>query len=278
MLPSCLLEGQPDRSPGSLRGHEAERLEPQCDDICSHHCLLEGQRDKKDLGSLRGHETERLEAQRDSILCSRQCSCEGPADKEAELSAARGDHVHTPIFLARRATRKKARGVLADTKPSGLNHSVITYNALVSACEGQADRESHARLRKVKQSRCSRMESPTALLSVLVQKEEQREKASLVFPSMKQSGLRPDVIPYSALARACTKGNQTARALEVFAGMQQNSLKPNVITYSSLISACENGDHTKRPWMYPSQRQWSLSANVIAGGAVISVCSKGNQT
>ena len=58
---------------------------------------------------------------------------------------------------------------------------------------------------------------------------------------MRQRGLEPDVITYSAAISACEKGSQWERALELLDEMRQRGLEPDVITYSAAISACEKG-------------------------------------
>ena len=58
---------------------------------------------------------------------------------------------------------------------------------------------------------------------------------------MKQQGMVPNVITYSALISACEKGKQPERALELFEAMKRQGVVPNVITYNALISACEKG-------------------------------------
>ena len=64
---------------------------------------------------------------------------------------------------------------------------VVTFNALISACE----------------------------------KAKQPERALEVFDAMQQQGVVPNVITYNALISACEKGKQPERALEVFQAMQR---------------------------------------------------------
>ena len=64
---------------------------------------------------------------------------------------------------------------------------VITYNALISACE----------------------------------KGKQPERVMELFEAMNHKGVVPDVITYSAVISACEKGKQPERALEVFQAMQR---------------------------------------------------------
>ena len=55
---------------------------------------------------------------------------------------------------------------------------------------------------------------------------------------MKNSGIEPDVISYSAAISACEKGGRWEQALEVFDEMRSRGVEPNVITYTSAMSAC----------------------------------------
>jgi pentatricopeptide repeat domain-containing protein 1 len=89
---------------------------------------------------------------------------------------------------------------------------VITYSALISACE----------------------------------KGAQWQRAMEVFKEMKTAGVKPDDITYSALISACEKGAQWQRAMEVFKEMKAAGVKPDAITYSALISACEKGAQWQR--------------------------------
>ena len=57
------------------------------------------------------------------------------------------------------------------------------------------------------------------------------------FDEMRQQGLKPDVITYSALISAFEKGKVPERALKVFEAMEQQDVVPLVITYNALISA-----------------------------------------
>ena len=55
---------------------------------------------------------------------------------------------------------------------------------------------------------------------------------------MRQKGIEPNVITYSALIRACAKGEQPQKAQELLQEMRQRGLEPDMITYSALTSAC----------------------------------------
>eukprot|EP00931_Biecheleriopsis_adriatica_P095279 TRINITY_DN6891_c0_g1_i10.p1 TRINITY_DN6891_c0_g1~~TRINITY_DN6891_c0_g1_i10.p1 ORF type:complete len:126 (-),score=29.61 TRINITY_DN6891_c0_g1_i10:130-462(-) len=74
-------------------------------------------------------------------------------------------------------------------KQSGLQPDVITFNALISACE----QGNHS------------------------------EKALEIFAEMRQRGLQPNVITYDSLVRAGQKANTRELAMNVFAEMQQET-------------------------------------------------------
>jgi pentatricopeptide repeat protein len=60
---------------------------------------------------------------------------------------------------------------------------------------------------------------------------------------MKERGIEPNAITYSAAISACEKGDgQWEMALELLNEMKERGIEPNVITYSAAISACEKGD------------------------------------
>ena len=64
---------------------------------------------------------------------------------------------------------------------------------------------------------------------------------------MRQKGLVPDLITYSAASGAREKTKQPDKALELLAEMQRIGLAPYVITRNATISACERaGSLTKQ--------------------------------
>merc|ERR1712226_1283361 len=77
----------------------------------------------------------------------------------------------------------------------GLQPDVITYSALISACE----------------------------------KACEPEKALELFVEMQRRGLQPDVITYSALISACGKACKPEKAHELFAEMQGRGLQTDGI-------------------------------------------------
>ena len=59
---------------------------------------------------------------------------------------------------------------------------------------------------------------------------------------MKEAGIQPNTITYSAAISACEKGNQWKEALALLSKMKQEDIKADTITYNAAISACEKGN------------------------------------
>ena len=83
----------------------------------------------------------------------------------------------------------------------GLAPNVITYNAVISACE----------------------------------KGRECQEALELFKDMQTRGLTPNVITYNAVISACEKGRECQEALRLFNEMQTRGHAPNIITYSAII-------------------------------------------
>ncbi|KAK9161750.1 hypothetical protein Syun_008091 [Stephania yunnanensis] len=60
-----------------------------------------------------------------------------------------------------------------------------------------------------------------------------------VFDSMKELGLRPNLVTYNAVIDACAKGGaEFSRALEFLDEMVKNGVQPDRITFNSLLAVC----------------------------------------
>ena len=95
----------------------------------------------------------------------------------------------------------------------GVMTNVITYSALISACE----------------------------------KGNQPEQALGLLQEMVDQLLIPNVVSFSACISASEKGKQWERALEVVETMQRQVVMPNVITHNAYISASEKGKQPVMP-------------------------------
>ena len=88
--------------------------------------------------------------------------------------------------IGKRRQWRRALQLFHSMQRHGVVPDVITYSALISACE----------------------------------KGNEPDRALKLFEAMKQQGIVPDVIIYNALISACEKGQQPERALELFEAMK----------------------------------------------------------
>ncbi|MBW8831171.1 MAG: hypothetical protein JF606_17460 [Burkholderiales bacterium] len=135
--------------------------------------------------------------------------------------------------------------VKAMVEQAGVDPDVITYNALISACE----------------------------------KAGKVERALEIFEGMRAAGIIPNVITYSALISACEKAGKVKTALKFFDGMRAAGIIPNVITYSALISACEKAGQAELALkIFDDMRAAGIIPNVITYNALISACVRGGHS
>jgi pentatricopeptide repeat domain-containing protein 1 len=66
----------------------------------------------------------------------------------------------------------------------------------------------------------------------------QVDVASSLLESMQSSGVRPDVVSYTCVIRACEKGGAWERGLALLKQMVERRLNPDSQTYNSVIRAC----------------------------------------
>ena len=86
--------------------------------------------------------------------------------------------------------------------------------------------------------------------------------ALTLLQEMKDSGITPDTITFSAAISACEKagGNDAmTNALTLLQEMKDSGIKPNTITYKAAISACEKeGGNDDDTCPYPFKRNEKL--------------------
>ena len=104
------------------------------------------------------------------------------------------------------------------------------------------------------------------------------QHACLLFSSLPEAKLQPDVKSFNAAVSACEKGGQWQQAANYIARMPSANIQPNVITYSSGISACEKGGQWQQALnLFDSMQEAGVQPNVITYSAVISAFEKGGQ-
>ena len=83
----------------------------------------------------------------------------------------------------------------------GIKPTIVTYSALISACE----------------------------------KGQDLTKALQLSEDLQRQGIKPTIVTYNALISACEKGEQPERAHKVFEVMQRKGVVPNAISIDSFI-------------------------------------------
>lgn len=75
----------------------------------------------------------------------------------------------------------------------------------------------------------------TRLLQALTRAKPNADAAFEVWEEMKQAGVKPDLVSYNFLLRACHLGGRAADALDLFKEMLDAGIAPSRVTYSHMI-------------------------------------------
>jgi pentatricopeptide repeat domain-containing protein 1 len=134
-------------------------------------------------------------------------------------------------------------------KAAGVQPTVITYSAVISACE----------------------------------KGAQWQRAVEVFEEMETARVKPDDITYNALISACEKGAQWERAVEVFEEMKAAGVQPTDYTSNPLINVLWRGGQRRtavdlymvasQAGVYPLQAERSLNMIDLHGTSAGAACA-----
>ena len=136
-----------------------------------------------------------------------------------------------------------ALGLLSVISLARLVPDIISFNSLMSACEGH-----------------------WAFAVDLLGRVE------------KQGCESPNVITYSTVINACDKGSCWFVALFILETMQKRVVLPNVVTFSSAISRCaEGGRWDIAIFLLISMAAWRVDRNVISYNCAISACEATGQ-
>merc|ERR1712232_1430614 len=98
---------------------------------------------------------------------------------------------------------------------------------------------------------------------------------------MKECGVLPNVVSYSAAVAACESCEQWAEALNVVARLVDTDSglhTPDAFTYHAAMSACEKGGEWERTgeWLAEMRRK-SVESSDWTYNAIVSACQKGGQ-
>lgn len=160
-------------------------------------------------------------------------------------------------------------------KREGVRPTVVTFSALISACEkGQQWKLALAVLDEMKSTFGPNVIAYSAAISAL-SKGQQWEKAWELFCEIEQSGEKLSVVTYNATMTALEKGLQWQRALDLFDEMKYKNMAVTVVSYGSAISACEKGYQWRQCLEYLDEMtERKIPKNVIIFGAAMSCMEK----
>ncbi len=175
------------------------------------------------------------------------------------------------------ANYQDAIRLLNNLTDAGITPNVITYNAVISACEkgGKAE-EALEIFKAIPVGITLDVITYTAVISACG-KGGKAEKALEIFNKMLDAGITPNVITYNAVISACGKGGKAEKALEIFKAIPVG-IPLNVIIYNAVISACEKGGKAEEALeIFNKMPDAGITPNVITYNAVISACEKGGK-
>lgn len=211
------------------------------------------------------------------MLSSAVSACEKSSEWAASLallrqvcnSAPRTNALVHPFNSAISACGKSklwhvALDLLETIKDWGLNPSVVSYNATISACDR---RRPDLAMTLLKEMEAHRVE-PTVITFSAAISAAGRGHAwiwALALLDEAMGRCRMGVVPFSAAVSSCEKGEQWERALDLLRYMKTHGPSPNVITFNSVITACQRARH----WNVSIQ----LFDEMLAGAARPSVAS-----
>ena len=95
---------------------------------------------------------------------------------------------------------------------------------------------------------------------------------------MPERDLRPNVVTYNALIRACGRDGHVHRAYGVFNDMLKGGVKPDIITFLALINACAIVGEVESAFdVYRTMQRAGVLPDVMTYTALITACGKAGE-
>ena len=133
--------------------------------------------------------------------------------------------------------------LLSDLKQDSLQGNVVTYTAVISACESGG----------------------------------QWQQALLLLFEMEDVKVLPNIVSYSATISSCEKALRWQLVFFLLARLQSKDLQPNLITYNAVISACEKVGRWREALLVLATSAELYGLDVVSCGAAMSAFEKGRQ-
>lgn len=171
-------------------------------------------------------------------------------------------------------------------KRAGVAPTIISYNALMSACEraGEPERALEVMNAMKRKAGAPRPNSVTynTLLSACA-KAERYNEALAVYEEMQAAGLREDVFTLTALITACERVGDWEQARRFFHEFRARGVQPNTVAYNQLIAALGAGGRWRaalvafQDMRAPADGSAAVEPDIITFGSLISALEKSGQ-
>ncbi|KAG9290488.1 hypothetical protein G9A89_002463 [Geosiphon pyriformis] len=117
--------------------------------------------------------------------------------------------------------------------------NAVHYTSLISIC-GRQDKIDVAGTyfyNMIVNQRAPNLKTYTALMAAWTRNLKYAIMAPRIFDKMKEKGLKPDVVAYTALIHAYTKALRFKEAMTIYQQMLKDNIEPNAYTFTVLIKA-----------------------------------------
>ncbi|CAE8686696.1 unnamed protein product [Polarella glacialis] len=169
-------------------------------------------------------------------------------------------------------------GPLRQLSDSSLQRDVIAWNAAIGAhSAGQSWAGALAVLRNM---RLGRQQPTSASFNTALgacREDGQWPRAVALFGlTLRQHGLRADLIGACTAISACEGAGQWRSAIGLLYWLTESSLRPQVLAFNAAISACAKGGQTVRALgLLADLRLSGLEPDTLSCNAVVSACAAG---
>jgi len=165
-------------------------------------------------------------------------------------------------------------------RAEGLQPTVVTFGALISACEKGGQWQLSCGL--LEQMRSERVQPNVVAFSAAVSacgRAKHWASALELFARRGEIGVEANRVAFNAAIAACGRGGQWPAALDLlFRQMRLVRLGPNAITCGAAVSACERAHRWRGALdLLAHMRRRGLEVNAISYCSALRACAKGKQ-
>lgn len=163
---------------------------------------------------------------------------------------------------------------------AGINPSVVTFNALLTACQrGEREDAVNIAMDVLKIMRDTPGCSPDVITysTVIdtVGRDGRFDQVRILLETMKEEGLTPNFVTYTSMISALCKFGQLDEALELMREMEGLGIEPNVYTFSCLISGAKRRkDMSRALQIVDMMRKRGVTLNNVTYALLIQIAAR----